>query len=419
MKKMLCSALVVCLVFVFNACKNGDESFLFSDVSPQSTETVDESTLTLNPTFAWRLSNESLALPLPSQDKVISENKALNKLEMRDSKTGALEWSWSDPLNPGSQLDVPNKRNSYLHDDLLFYYHDSKYYCINLKNGETIWKKELPSEVRNCDEIITGVGADYFQVRNIDVDTDRKKEVVFKGDIRSAEPMEMILAPSFQTEIAGPRQNIGRINDLEAFQKSNGDLLLAIAYGEPTVDEEWNTFLGVWNVNQAIWEYKDILVMTARRMGKLRKDGDRLYCYSNLQLSCFEEKDGTLLWEKTNGDQYSFFAFASDYILYHHLNAPLELVDAQSGNVIWTQSISFETNTTLTNNHVYLINDVLQVLDIETGALKKEISSPYENYPASAAYFEGCKRVTSFENKRGKDQLILSTQDYMFGMELD
>lgn len=422
MKKLLFLSILVFNIFFFSSCEDitilDVASTLLSDSS--SSEPVDETTLTLKKEFNWRIANESSKILIGNNTKFISYGS--NALQFRDVETGELFWTWDDYVNP-NRIGFPRARQYYTKDNLFLFFNTNRYHCIDLKTGETKWKKEIADKDRMSDRIMTGIGDYYFQVGAIEVDTCITQDAVFVGDINSADSMQIILAPDFQQEILGYRHKYGGINALKAFQKSNGEILLAMAYSEPTYNTDstswmrnYNYFLGLWNFTKKKWIYKDVAVSGGRHLKIIE---DRLYYYSYYHLSCFDLESGQLIWENDLRESESTeIIFSKDYVLlYSSSENILELRNARSGALIWTKRDQLIKQMRLTNKYIYLHYSNLKVFDIPTGELLKTIDNPYDDYPKEGfKYFHSYPDIKTFEKANGVDQVIISDDKYMFGM---
>ena len=229
-------------------------------------EEVDEEGLTLRDDIEWRKKNESVVLDL--EDGNILTYHESTGLSLRNAASYQAVWNWNDyleaELHPAYAL---TKENTFVSKDYILFYSIVRYYCIDRRTGETVWKKTVSSENRMLDNIITGVENIFFQVKKIDdpegfaIGVNQDAIYIGSIDVDVDVSMQSVLIPEFQDEFKDWSNSLGKIGYIEAYS-DNGNILLAITYAEPINEgsSTYNNYLGVWSYSTKEWIFKDVFI---------------------------------------------------------------------------------------------------------------------------------------------------------------
>lgn len=417
-------AFLLMILFLLSSCK---EAIIVGAAlaGAESYEEVDEETLTLRGDIEWRLEGESVVLVLEDENKILTYSADVG-MSLRDADSYMAKWTWNDYFETENNLAFAlAKENTFVTKDYILFYSTVRYYCIDRKTGETIWKKMVSTEDRMKDKRITGIGNLFFQIKKIGeregCAIGENQDAIYMGSINADFQMQSVLVPEFQNEFRDWSSSLGKIGDIEAYS-DNGNILLAITYAEPIAEgsSTYNNYLGVWNYTTKEWIYKDVFIEQANVIGYLEKMQDKIYWHTFMQLNCYDIANGTLLWANDE-DVQDYRIFKNGHILCDFSNRQ-ELVDAETGELKFVSPSAHVRRMGFSSKHVYLINNVLEIYDIESEKLIRTIEYPYTDHPhenihPDSDYFKGCVRIDVIQNE--SDLVFININDYLFHLKIN
>lgn len=384
-------------------------------------EKIDETNLQLHPDFNWRKTEENITTTFPKQQEFISSMGSEDEIKLRDAKTGTVRWTVRNFLqSPSSQSFSHRSYNSYASDQSVLFHSKENYFCLDKASGVVKWKKQVPSSERMSSEILTGVDNWYFQTGTVLNNQDVKQDAIFIGHLQSPAAMTLLSAPDFQTTILDGLVGIGNISDLKAFHGNNDNVLLAISSWGYSDSSEVEARLSLWDVTNKRYLYQNILLENVKHNARLEKVDNRLYAYSSSGISCYNLYDETLLWSRAEEGTTIDVEFSKENVLIDfNNNGKTDLLDNETGEVLWTYS-HYVRKMKMTSRHVYLVSNVVEILDIQNGLVLKTIDNPYSNYPEDkpeSEYFKSGVSINVLESEDGEeDYMMLTCNGYLFGM---
>lgn len=251
----------------------------------------------------------------------------------------------------------------------------------------------------------------------IPLTNNQTQDVVFVGNINTADPLEILLKPDFPTDQSNLDNRIGSIGDIISFKAKNEDIILALTYSTPIDHRLQEAFIGLWNVNTEEWIYKDIPFMNNFGKAKIHLKGDKLYCYHDLKISCYNLDDGSLIWEKESELSPMNFQFLDEFIVVE--NGNLEILNDEDGEILKVYQGTVY-GYAASSKYIYIPQDELKIFDIEASKIIKTIETPYTTYPdETPEYFKNTNKISVIEDKEnGIDYLFISQNGYNFKMEM-
>jgi len=258
----------------------------------------------------------------------------------------------------------------------------------------------------------------FFQIGTIPLPNSQYQDVIFFGNMKSPEQLEILLKPDFQTEFFDRDIGIGAIGEFQAFEAANGDIMLALTYSEPTATNKEDISIALWNTNTEQWMYEKISFMNYFSTANIHLKGDKLYCYNSLKISCYNLNDGSLIWEKESESYPLEVQLLEEFIIVNNEN--LELLNYSNGEIIKVyQGTVFDFAAS--SKYIYIPSDELMIFDIEASKIIKTVVTPYLTYPdETPEYFKHLRAFEVVEDKEnGVDYIFMSLHGYNFKMKME
>jgi len=294
---------------------------------------------------------------------------------MKDSENGETIWQWSNFLTDFEDWDITSH---YLYGSYLIVPNGPRGYCIDLSNGETIWRSTSSSDIGS---LIRGLGRKYFRVGNYMKNDDGYYEgVVLMGDILNSESPHVIATPPYQKMQADILGSVGLLTGIAPFV--NSDTLLLITYADPVSDKEYDNYLGLYNISKKNWEYsnKNITSNTLFAAGSLTIYGEKVFLQSSKKLFCYEVATGNKLWERSFSEGFSDMIVVDGKLIANNEDRHLYAFDPDTGRQLWKeQSSGTSSPLAYLNGVVYFTgggDGLLHAVDTETGKHLWRIRSP-------------------------------------------
>jgi outer membrane protein assembly factor BamB len=204
--------------------------------------------------------------------------------------------------------------------------------------------------------------------------------------------------------------------------RRNEEDLLVVPFLEsgPKVEVNRNRALfGLYSLSKKQWIYARISISPADYGGGPALMpvvmNDKVFHANLTTSSAFELSTGKPLWEKrltpVQTDIVDMIVVENKVIL-NSADAKLYCLDAQTGNILWTQKSSYMSSDLYHQNGVvyYMITQTLNAVDIETGKLLLNMAAPDSKEgktKGEASWFWGF--VTGIEGKDGQKGRIFAT----------
>ncbi|MFP4096221.1 MAG: PQQ-binding-like beta-propeller repeat protein [Cyclobacteriaceae bacterium] len=296
-------------------------------------------------------------------------------LHMKNSEDGSTLWQWSDHLLDGESFNI---RNYHVHDNLMVISQGPRAYCIDLSNGQTVWRKQTDSDLG---ALIKGVGDRFFLSEEITNQDGHLEAVVTAGKVLTGELQE-IVRPPYNYEYVNGLNRIGSLGGIHPFIVNAGDTLIFTTYGNYLPDWKLNNFLGLYNISKKSWIYneKAITATTLFGAGGIFNFKEKVYLQSGKSLFCYEIATGNKLWERSFSEGFSDMIVVEDKLIGNNEDRFLYAFDPDTGRQLWKeQSSGTSSPLAYLNGVVYFTgggDGLLHAVEVETGQHLWRIRSP-------------------------------------------
>ena len=277
-------------------------------------------------------------------------------------ETGKEEWKWRDFILPDERWYA--KKASYKTNNYFIFHDSRKTYSIDLKTGQTIFKKNHGEKF--YDPTIWGMG-DYVLLNGHSDSTNAQARecALFSCHVKTGEIKELF-KPKYSGKYANPLNGWNRIGAITGvvpqIDAITGDTLLATFYSEPQNLYDYETFLGLYNLSKKAWIYERKNTIGVGYYLIVRGtpivNDNRTYVVVGNEVICNDLFTGTLLWRyKMNSALGSSDYIIRDgklYILAE--DAYLYCVDVNTGTLRWkTEAASTSSTLRYLNGFIYFL----------------------------------------------------------------
>ncbi|TAE27127.1 MAG: hypothetical protein EAZ91_16595 [Cytophagales bacterium] len=310
-------------------------------------------------------------------------------MALLDGETGQRKWTWNnvirdpDPVRIGRNFIQP-------YNQYLFYNYGPRNYCIDLKTGQTIWRKDRDYTAMNG--VTYGIGPIYFAraTPNALMKPDGMADRIYRGDIRTGEETEIATLPYNREKwktTPNWRGYVGIVTDV--YPVLDGlDTLLIATYNEPsTIRHQYETYIGLYNLTKRQWVYDrkrfNPQWPEAFNSSWLTVVGDKMITILNNAVACSNWRTGELIWMKP---LTSFAAIPTPienkYLAVFSTDSKLYLLDINTGESIWWKDREIMAVTSqmyYDQGILYYLTKSLNAVEIPSGKKLWSILAPTTN----------------------------------------
>lgn len=312
-------------------------------------------------------------------------------MALLDGETGQRKWTWNSVLRDFEPVHI--YRNTIIpHQDQgqVFYNYGPRNYCIDLKTGQSIWRKDRQYTAMNG--VTYGVGPIYFArgTPNDIAQLTGQQDRIYQGDIRTGEEVE-VATPPYNYEkwktTTNWRQYVGVVTDVYPVVDGNDTLLIA-TYNEPSiVRNQYESYIGLYNLTQHKWVYD------RKRLNKdwnqafnsswLSVVGDKMFTILNNAVACSNWRTGELIWFKALPSIAALpTPIEGKYLAVFSTDSRLFLLDINTGQTIWEKNREIMAVTSqmyYDQGILYYLTANLNAIEIPSGRKLWDISAPTQN----------------------------------------
>lgn len=295
-------------------------------------------------------------------------------LAMIDHENGETFWEWDDRFVPESeQIEISR---SHQFENLMVYTMGSRVYSINLESGQTHWRSRNNLE-RSFWSHVYGKDSDFYLSGRSDAFPDSvDQRVVFKGDMNTGY-YEEYLIPNFTIDYFFPGNRIGSVT-ASVPVKIDGSEYLAVVWQEPFFEFNWQSYLGLWDIENEVWVYEKAKINPEKSFNGILLNPpvvyqDKIYLAVGFELACHDIRTGVQQWRrKFEGEIFfSNFLIEEGKLVVNNEDQNIYCYEPISGNLLWkTKGSGTSSKMSYLNGVVYFnggASGKLHAIDIRSG----------------------------------------------------
>ncbi|GHB58550.1 outer membrane protein assembly factor BamB family protein [Persicitalea jodogahamensis] len=308
------------------------------------------------------------------------QGRLANSLVLKSLEDGKDSWVWNDRFDQ-TEVDYTANYHVYAYQNLLLYKNASRFYCINQKTGQTVWRKKGGGNFGGSIGL-AGIGPHYYfpgtspelYAKN------RWEESIYQGDMATGEVREVAKLKTFPDSVWHDPSGfewIARGRSIKPFVRGS-DTLLLVSYDLPVSRPYYqNTattgYMSLYNLTQRKWVYERMPMLSEVRTGEKSEVGvgnwpniinDKVYFAVGMWVGCYELMTGKRVWflRVTPSSLFSDMIVAEGKLLANGQNAKLYAIDPETGSVPWVQrSSGFSSALHYQDGVVYYIETKLLI----------------------------------------------------------
>ena len=310
-------------------------------------------------------------------------------MALLDGETGQRKWTWNNVLRDVDPVYI-NRNYIQRYNQYLFYNYGPRNYCIDLKTGQTVWRKDRGYTAMNG--VTYGIGPIYFAraTPNEIAKVTGMQDRIYKGDIRTGEEVE-VAVPAYNLQKWKNNTNwqifMGVITDV--YPVIDGpDTLLIATYNEPSLTRyEYETYIGLYNLTKRQWVYdrKQLNPQWTNGFDSswLTVVGDKMFTILNRVVACSNWRTGELLWTKTLTSMAALpTPIENKYLAVFSTDSKLYLLDINTGQTVWWKDREIMAVTSqmyYDQGILYYLTKTLNAVEIPGGRKLWSILAPTTN----------------------------------------
>jgi outer membrane protein assembly factor BamB len=341
-------------------------------------------------------------------------SNSTRSLYFLDIESGNIKWQWNDfflednfwvaryPYQSGASIFIPEGRNTY---------------CIDLNNGETIWRRRI--EEHTGGTVACGIGTDYFLLVDFYPNGNGTYEGrVFKGNLLN-EDLNLYLTPAYSRKFVHPQNGLVGYLDGLAIANTEGKHYLIIFFGDPNeVLYDLDMYVGLYNLTDDVWVYSkkpSVRRAQSRCSESPIIKNNRIFQYCGFTLVCHELMTGNLCWSKTVQHQgFSVMGWVDNKIVITSQDSKTRCINPEDGSTLW--ELPTEANPSLIrelNGIAYFIGGGgrFYAIDVSKGRIVWDFLSPDVNQSPPAHFMPGVRIVKSDDPNQPDKVLVASRRN--------
>lgn len=310
-------------------------------------------------------------------------------MALLDGETGQRKWTWNNVLRDTEPVHI-YRNFTQQYNQYLFYNYGPRNYCIDLKTGQTVWRKDRGYTAMNG--VTYGLGPIYFAraTPNEIAKVTGMQDRIYKGDIRTGEEVE-VAVPAYNLQKWKNNTNwqifMGVITDVYPVVDGPDTLLIA-TYNEPSlVRYQYEAYIGLYNLTKRQWVYD------RKRLNPQWTDGfdsswltvvgDKMFTILNRVVACSNWRTGELLWTKTLTSMAALpTPIENKYLAVFSVDSHLFLLDINTGQTVWEKDREIMAVTSqmyYDQGILYYLTKTLNAVEIPSGKKLWSILAPTTN----------------------------------------
>ena len=323
-------------------------------------------------------------------------------LYLVDIKDGKIRWKWNDYMTTdlGWLMRWP-----YINDNRVFILDGRHQYCINLDNGETLWKRK---NVSDFGTLATGINNNYLIPAAYYPNGDGTNESkILTGNLADGTSEDIFLIPEYTRAYTDPNQQKGNIVSIDTVQIGSEKGLL-IFFWDPLENYKLNIFIGLYNVTQKKWVYskKPFALNASYTIGPPAIYNNKVVNSVGKTQQCHDLLTGDILWTRQLSElNTAYDTFVDGKILSTTQDRITHCIDPANGRDLWSLNTSGNPGIVRELNGIaYMVggNGKLFAIDVAAGKILWQFSSPDEKINSNAFWQEGVRVVRGVNGQKGK-----------------
>lgn len=287
-----------------------------------------------------------------------------------DSKTGELLWEWNDWIE--YQIGT-NSLDSYsVIENKMIFANRNKTYCINLDNGQTIWKNDENNFAINGRLPLSSWRENIFYVTtDNNLNIENKSVYIHNITNNNYKKIFTINNDSLDVGIITPNVELNEFGDTILYIK--GYLFDNLNY-DAINGTHTSIFMSAFNISKQEYSWKRDSIAywnIVRKNPPIILDQSVIITTSNKIIS-FDKKTGEILWE--NEFEFSFtscnYTYGSDKIFVRDNFSKTFAVDALTGQTLWENENTSRTSfcgLRVFEDHLYVGTHNIDIINIASG----------------------------------------------------
>jgi outer membrane protein assembly factor BamB len=359
MKKVVSITFFITLILLAVSCSKENTDYL-----------IDESGVLIVQPYNWNYSLHEAGLFNSNSfiDKpIVYENKKLlipttmsngNRNITLINNNGEHIWSWSDIFTnsfPNDYaIDIFVK-----FDNMLAWQVGSRSYCINLNNGNTLWKL---TRSQSFNYLIHPYKNNHYFLYGYIVREDGYAEyAAFKGSLETGILSEFLRA-NLSCEYIAPITENGDVGGIIYINEIPNTNYLLVTYAEPLPEWAVRSMFGLYNTETEEWIYERKILTephwTTSVFHTPIVNDDKVYANVGNSIVCHDVMSGEQLWKKsfTHDFLFSGFIIEDGNLIAQCEDSKLYSLDLETGEILWTgQGAGTSSRMSYMNGVVYFV----------------------------------------------------------------
>ena len=310
-------------------------------------------------------------------------------MALLDGQTGQRKWTWNNVLRDFEPVSL-SRNYVQPYNQYLFYNYGPRNYCIDLKTGQTVWRRDRDYTAMNG--VTYGLGPIYFAraTPNTIAKLTGQEDRIYRGDIRTGEEVEITILPYNREKwktTSNWRGYTAIITDVYPVI-DGADTLLIATYNEPSITRnQYEAYIGLYNLTKRQWVYDRKRLKPdwpeAFNSSWLTVAGDKMFTILNNAVACSNWRTGELIWFKSLP---SFAAIPTPiedkYLAVFSTDSKLYLLDIDTGATVWWKDREIMAVTSqmyYDQGILYYLTRTLNAVEVSSGKKLWSILAPTTN----------------------------------------
>lgn len=334
-------------------------------------------------------------------------------LIMLDTETGKINWEWNNYMYDRESLFLTD---SYQNANVMVFHNGGRTYSIDLRTGQSLWRKWKIDSVTTSAHRIAGIGNKYFYTGAsfISDSVDYQPSRLFAGDILTGQDEVEVINPQLPREYFG----ITPIPRGATFFKPtvlDGDTVIVVAYQVPTVDAVYNiikTAFGLYNLEKKQWIYKDLILLEPQPGGVVDWcpviHNGKVYWNANRDIICNDLRTSKEIWRKAFRADFLFtpLIIAENKVIANNEDTWLYAMDVNTGTELWrVKSAGTSSHLVYLDGYVYYAgggDGLLHAVDVSNGKKMWKLISPDMKVSSRAHFQTSVSGIPAKDGKKGR-----------------
>lgn len=346
-------------------------------------------------------------------------------LKMVDVDSGEELWEWHDPINYPN-FDITN---NYTFDRYLIWDEGRELFCVDMTNGETVWKARYGNDDSPLIWATNGLGTDVYVLTNYPYtpSKDNPSNVrIYKASVQQGPNLE---------EVA--RLPLGHVSNIDHISAYSGKIAiipkqdtLIFCDSNYSLNEEWagQSYISLYNYSKNQWVYEKIELggIDSHSVDKPKYHNGIVYLTMSPYIVAVDLRTGEEVWRwhqpnAGHGTSGCILVPEKDLIIFNAETSSTTLyaLNLANGNQRWSApSSGTSSRLQYMNGVVYWVgggDGRLHAVDVDSGKTLWKIKSPDEKHNSRAFFTRYCAAFPGIDGEPGK--IVVSSGLHAFAYE--